>query len=68
MYLLNKLSKKNSIFTNDAGSNYYVGGQVWYFEKQTYSKKAHSIADHQPKNVETQTHGNNCFNQARNVP
>ena len=33
MYLLNKYSKKNSIFTNDAGSNYYVGGQVWYFEK-----------------------------------
>ena len=36
MYDLNKLSKKNSIFTNDAGSNYYVGGQVWRFEnKQT---------------------------------
>lgn len=34
MYQVNKLSKKNSIFTNDAGSNYYVGGQVWYFEKK----------------------------------
>ena len=34
MYLLNKYSKKNSIFTNDAGSNYYVGGQVWHFEKK----------------------------------
>ena len=33
MYLLNKYSKKDSIFTNDAGSNYYVGGQVWHFEK-----------------------------------
>jgi acetolactate synthase I/II/III large subunit len=33
MYLLNKHSKKDSIFTNDAGSNYYVGGQVWHFEK-----------------------------------
>tara|TARA_Y100000590_G_scaffold469907_1_gene660577 strand:- start:2694 stop:4382 length:1689 start_codon:yes stop_codon:yes gene_type:complete len=34
MYLLNKISKKGSIFTNDAGSNYYVGGQVWYFENK----------------------------------
>jgi len=34
MFLLNKLSKKDSIFTNDAGSNYYVGGQVWHFENQ----------------------------------
>lgn len=34
MYLLNKFSKKNSIFINDAGSNYYVGGQAWYFENQ----------------------------------
>lgn len=34
MYDLNKLSKKNSIFTNDAGSNYYVGGQVWRFENK----------------------------------
>ena len=34
MYSLNKLSKKKSIFTNDAGSNYYVGGQVWHFENQ----------------------------------
>ncbi len=33
MYLLNKYSRKKAIFTNDAGSNYYVGGQVWYFEK-----------------------------------
>ena len=32
MFLLNKNSKKNSIFTNDAGSNYYVGGQSWFFE------------------------------------
>lgn len=32
MHLLNKISKKGSIFTNDAGSNYYVGGQVWHFE------------------------------------
>jgi len=34
MFDLNKLSRKNSIFTNDAGSNYYVGGQVWRFEKK----------------------------------
>jgi len=34
MYLLNKNSKNNSIFTNDAGSNYYVGGQTWFFEKK----------------------------------
>ena len=33
MYTLNKLSKKSSIFTNDAGSNYYVGGQAWHYEK-----------------------------------
>ena len=34
MYTLNKLSKKSSIFTNDAGSNYYVGGQAWHYEKK----------------------------------
>lgn len=35
-YFMNQLSvlgPKNSIFVNDAGSNYYVGGQVWNFEK-----------------------------------
>ena len=35
-YFMNKLgqfSKKNSILVTDAGSNYYVGGQVWKFEK-----------------------------------
>ena len=34
MHTLNKLSKKSSIFTNDAGSNYYVGGQAWHYEKK----------------------------------
>ncbi len=35
-YFMNKLgqfSKKNSILVTDAGSNYYIGGQVWKFEK-----------------------------------
>jgi len=35
-YFMNKLgqfSKKNSILVTDAGSNYYIGGQVWRFEK-----------------------------------
>jgi acetolactate synthase-1/2/3 large subunit len=30
---LGKFSKKESILITDAGSNYYVGGQVWKFEK-----------------------------------
>lgn len=33
MNKLGKFSKKNSILVTDAGSNYYVGGQVWKFEK-----------------------------------
>jgi acetolactate synthase I/II/III large subunit len=35
-YFMNKLgqsSKKGSILVTDAGSNYYIGGQVWKFEK-----------------------------------
>lgn len=35
-YFMNELgsfSKKNSILVTDAGSNYYIGGQVWKFEK-----------------------------------
>lgn len=35
-YFMDKLgnfSKKNSILVTDAGSNYYIGGQVWQFEK-----------------------------------
>tara|TARA_Y100001970_G_scaffold30383_1_gene37788 strand:+ start:4895 stop:6577 length:1683 start_codon:yes stop_codon:yes gene_type:complete len=36
MYELGSLSKRNSILITDAGSNYYIGGQVWKFEnKQT---------------------------------
>lgn len=34
MYELGQKSKKNSILITDAGSNYYVGGQVWKFEKK----------------------------------
>ena len=30
---LGKFSQKKSILITDAGSNYYVGGQVWKFEK-----------------------------------
>jgi len=30
---LGKLSSKNDILITDAGSNYYIGGQVWNFEK-----------------------------------
>jgi len=30
---LGKYSQKNDILVTDAGSNYYVGGQVWKFEK-----------------------------------
>ena len=30
---LGKNSSKNNILVTDAGSNYYVGGQVWKFEK-----------------------------------
>ncbi len=33
MELLGKLSQKKSILITDAGSNYYIGGQVWKFEK-----------------------------------
>ena len=29
---LGKISSKNNILVTDAGSNYYVGGQVWNFE------------------------------------
>ena len=34
MYELGNLSKKNSILITDAGSNYYIGGQVWEFENK----------------------------------
>ena len=33
MNQLGKYSQKNDILITDAGSNYYVGGQVWKFEK-----------------------------------
>ena len=33
MQKLGELSKKNDILITDAGSNYYIGGQVWNFEK-----------------------------------
>ena len=33
MRLLGKFSKPNDILITDAGSNYYIGGQVWKFEK-----------------------------------
>ncbi|MDC1078662.1 thiamine pyrophosphate-binding protein [Candidatus Pelagibacter sp.] len=33
MYLLGKKSPPKSILITDAGSNYYIGGQVWHFEK-----------------------------------
>ena len=32
MNLLGKLSSKKNILVTDAGSNYYIGGQVWKFE------------------------------------
>ena len=32
---LGKIAKKNDILVTDAGSNYYIGGQVWSFEKGT---------------------------------
>ena len=33
MHKLGQSSKKNSVLITDAGSNYYIGGQVWNFEK-----------------------------------
>ena len=33
MRLLGKFSKPKDILITDAGSNYYIGGQVWKFEK-----------------------------------
>lgn len=33
MSLLDKCSDENCILVTDAGSNYYIGGQAWYFEK-----------------------------------
>ena len=33
MYELGELSNKNHILITDAGSNYYIGGQAWRFEK-----------------------------------
>ena len=33
MYDLGELSNKNHILVTDAGSNYYIGGQAWRFEK-----------------------------------
>ena len=35
MQKLGKIAKKNDILVTDAGSNYYIGGQVWTFEKGT---------------------------------
>ncbi len=35
MEKLGKIAKKNDILVTDAGSNYYIGGQVWSFEKGT---------------------------------
>ena len=32
MYQLGKFSKSKNILVTDAGSNYYIGGQVWKFE------------------------------------
>lgn len=34
MYLLDKTAPKGSIQITDAGSNYYIGGQAWKFEKK----------------------------------
>ena len=33
MYELDHLSPSNSILITDAGSNYYIGGQAWNFNK-----------------------------------
>ena len=33
MYELGNLAPKNSILVTDAGSNYYIGGQAWTFNK-----------------------------------
>ena len=33
MKKIGELSNKKSILVTDAGSNYYVGGQVWKFKK-----------------------------------
>ena len=33
MERLGKISLPKSVLITDAGSNYYIGGQVWYFEK-----------------------------------
>ena len=35
MQKLGKIAKKNDVLVTDAGSNYYIGGQVWSFEKGT---------------------------------
>ena len=32
MEKLGEISNRNSILVTDAGSNYYIGGQVWYFK------------------------------------
>ena len=34
MYLLDKNAPKKSIMVTDAGSNYYIGGQAWFFQNQ----------------------------------
>lgn len=34
MRKLGEKSKKNSVLITDAGSNYYIGGQVWDFDKK----------------------------------
>ena len=34
MERLGKISQAKSILITDAGSNYYIGGQVWHFEKE----------------------------------
>ena len=33
MKKIGELSKEKSILVTDAGSNYYIGGQVWKFNK-----------------------------------
>ena len=33
MYELGNLAPKKSILVTDAGSNYYIGGQAWTFNK-----------------------------------
>ena len=34
MYLLDANAPKKSVMVTDAGSNYYIGGQAWFFKNQ----------------------------------